>query len=303
MSPWPHLPALRTLRAFEAAARHLNYTRAAEELHQTHGAISHQMRALEADLGVRLFERNGRQTRLTDQGQQLALGVRIALDALAAVVSRVRERDTGNALTVSVLPSFAAAWLIKRIGSFVENHPRIELNLRSTTALADFRGDGVDVAIRYGRGPWPEAINERLMGDDLFPVMSPDFRGGQLPQTPADLLELPLLRIRGHPWRPWFLAAGIDAAEPTGGPTYDDSELALQAVMQGLGVVLGRSSLASSRLQSGTLVAPFPQRIQSPSSYFLVYPETSLQKSAFRAFREWLLQEIGAQNSQSNLAE
>jgi LysR family glycine cleavage system transcriptional activator len=293
MSPWPHLPALRTLRAFEAAARHLNYTHAAAELHQTHGAISHQMRALEADLGVPLFERTGKQTRLTDAGQQLALGVRAALDALAAVVGRVREGDNGRKLTVSVLPSFAAAWLIKRLGEFMERHPQIELNLRSTTALADFRSDGVDVAIRYSRGPWPDLVNERLMGDELFPVLSPDFRQGPWPQTPADLLKLPLLRVRGHPWAPWFRAVGIEAAEPTTGASFDDSELVLQAVMQGQGVALARSSLAGSRVKAGTLIAPFATRVVSPSSYFLVYPQATAQKVGFKLFRAWLLEELG----------
>lgn len=292
MSLWPRLPELRTLRAFEAAARHLNYTHAAAELHLTHGAISHQMRALEEDLGVPLFERVGRQTRLTDAGSQLAHGVRSALDALAGVVGRVRARDSDNQLTVSVLPSFAAAWLVGRLGSFLERHPGIDLNLRSSTALADFRSDGVDVAIRYGRGPWPDSVNEKLMGDELFPVLSPGFRNGRLPQTPAELLQLPLLHVRGHPWARWLEAAGVSNVGTLAGPTFDDSELVLQTAMQGQGIALGRSSLATSRLLAGTLVAPFPLRIPSPSSYFLVYPEQSNQKRAFRVFREWLLEQL-----------
>ena len=152
MNPWHRLPPLRSFRVLEAAARHQNYTRAADELHLTHSAVSHQIHALEASLGVRLFERSGRQMRATESGRQLAHDVRATLDALAAAVERVRGGDAANSLTVSVLPSFAAAWLVTRLGGFLEAHPQIELRLESTTALADFRNDGVDVAIRYGSG-------------------------------------------------------------------------------------------------------------------------------------------------------
>ncbi len=291
MATWRQLPALRTLHVFEAAARHLNYTKAADELHLTHGAVSHQMRALEENLGVPLFERTGRQTRLTEAGRQLAEGVRAASDALALVVDRVRERKAGDSLTLSVLPSFAAAWLVGRLGAFLERYPQIQLNLKTTPLLANFRSDGVDAAIRYGVGPWPDTLCEKLRDDELFPVLSPHFRGGRLPRAPADLLSLPLLHVGAHPWADWFEAAGLEAPPPRG-PYFDDSELSLQAAMRGQGIALGRASLASSRLRDGTLVAPFDLRIPSPLAYFLVYPPASAKKPAFRAFREWVLAEI-----------
>lgn len=291
MSTWQTLPALRTLRVFEVAARHLNYTRAAAELHLTHGAVSHQIRALEESLGVRLFERAGRGMRLTEAGHQLAQGVRETVDALAAVIGRVRERESGDGLTLSVLPSFAAAWLVGRLGSFLDQNPAIQLNLRSTTVLANFRNDGIDAAIRYGKGPWPDAINEKLRDDELFPVMSPRLRRGRLPRTVAELAKAPLLHVGAHPWAQWFNAAGVAAPEPRGS-YFDDSELALQAAMQGQGVVLGRASLVSARLREGSLVAPFALRIPSPYAYFLVYPASSGAKPAFQRFREWLLAEI-----------
>jgi LysR family glycine cleavage system transcriptional activator len=181
MATSKHLPSLRALRVFEAAARHLNYTRAAAELNLTHGAISHQMRGLEAAMGLRLFERTGRQTRLTEAGSELARGVREAMDTLAALIERVRERESGDALTVSVLPSFAAAWLVGRLGPFLEANPEVQLNLRSTTGLANFRNDGVDAAIRFGMGPWPDTVAEKLRDDEVFPVVSPRFRRGRLP--------------------------------------------------------------------------------------------------------------------------
>ncbi len=291
MSNWQAIPPLRTLRVFEVAARHLNYTKAGAELHLTHGAVSHQIHALEDSLGTRLFERVGRGMRLTEAGHQLAQGVRETVDALAEVIGRMRERESGDGLTLSVLPSFAAAWLVGRLGSFLDANPAIQLNLRSTTVLANFRNDGVDAAIRYGKGPWPDAVNEKLRDDELFPVMSPNFRHGRLPRTLAELAKAPLLHVGAHPWAPWFAAAGHPVAEPRGS-YFDDSELALQAAMRGQGIVLGRASLVSTRLRDGSLVAPFELRIPSPYAYYLVYPESSNAKPAFRRFREWLLAEI-----------
>jgi LysR family glycine cleavage system transcriptional activator len=291
MSTWRHLPALRTLHVFEVAARHLNYTRAAAELHLTHGAVSHQIHTLEEALGLRLFERIGRQTKLTEAGRQLAEGVRAAVDQLAVVIARVREQQSGDHLTISVLPSFAAAWLVGRLGAFLEQHPSVQLNLRSSTALADFRTDGVDAAIRYGQGPWPDTVAEKLRDDELFPVMSPRFRRGKLPTTPAELAKVPLLHVGAHSWEAWFEAAGVPPPARRG-HYFDDSELALQAAMRGQGAVMGRASLVSSRLRDGTLVAPFALRVPSPFAYFLVYPPRTAGKPSFRLFREWLLAEI-----------
>src|SRR5450432_2633438 len=149
MNPWHRLPPLRSLRVLEAAVRHENYTRAAAELNLTHSAVSHQIHALEDALGVRLLERAGRRMRATEHGSQLAQDVRATLDTLNAAVERVRGQESANALTVSVLPSFAAAWLVARLGGFLESHPQIELRLESSATVADFRNDGVDVAIRF----------------------------------------------------------------------------------------------------------------------------------------------------------
>ena len=292
MAAWQHLPALKTLRIFEAAARHLNYTRAALELHLTHGAISHQIKALEAELGVALFSRDGRRTRLTDAGQQLAQGVRESLDELAGVVARVRERGAGHVLTLSVLPSFASGWLVGRLGDFLQCHAEIELNLHSSASLADFRNDGVDAAIRYGAGRWPEAVTEKILEDDMFPVMSPAFAKRHRIRLPAQLLKLPLLRSSRQPWSVWFAAAGIDVDEPKSGPSFSDSEHAYQAAMRGQGAALGRSSIVSDRLREGSLVAPFALRVPSPNAYYLVYPEASLRKPAFTHFRGWLLHQL-----------
>jgi LysR family glycine cleavage system transcriptional activator len=292
MNPWHHLPPLRSLRVLEAAVRHENYTHAGAELGLTHGAVSHQIHALEAALGVRLFERAGRRMRATDQGRQLAYDVSLALDSLSGAVERLRGGDATHAITVSVLPSFAAAWLVARLGGFLERHPGIELRLESTTALADFRNDGVDVAIRYGVGDYPGLECKKLFDDELFPTMSPGLRRSERVRVPADLARLPLLRIRQQPWAAWFAAADVDLPEPRRGPVFNDSELALQAAIQGQGVVLARGSLAAGKLRSGTLVAPFRQRVASPQTCYLVYPLRNADKPAVCLFRDWLLEEL-----------
>jgi len=294
MNPWHRLPPLRSFRVLEAAARHQNYTRAADELHLTHSAVSHQIHALEETLGVRLFERAGRQMRATESGRQLAQDVRATLDALAAAVERVRGADSVNSITVSVLPSFAAAWLVARLGGFLERHPQVELRLESTTALADFRNDGVDVAIRYGSGNYEDLESVQLFDDEVFPTMSPKLRRSARIRAPADLARVPLLRIRNQPWAPWFAAAGMNLAEPRRGPVFNDSELALQAAIQGQGVVLARGSLAAAKLRAGVLVAPFKQRIASPQTCYLVYPPQHARKPSVQLFRDWLLEELSA---------
>ncbi len=288
------LPPLRSLRVLEAAVRHQNYSRAATELSLTHSAVSHQIHSLESALGLRLFERVGRQMRATESGLALAQDVRTALDTLAAAVERVRGQDSSNSLTVSVLPSFAAAWLVTRLGGFLERHPGVELRLDSTSAVANFRNDGVEVAIRYGAGNYEGMISEKLFDDELFPTLSPALRRSARVRAPVDLARVPLLRIRQQPWAPWLAAAGLNWPEPRRGPLFNDSELALQAAIQGQGVVLARGSLAVLKLRAGVLVAPFALRIPSPMTCHLVYPSTHARKPALQLFRTWLLEELKA---------
>src|SRR5687767_7443865 len=185
------LPPLQTLRAFEAAARHLNFTRAAEELHLTHGAISHQIAALEARLGRKLFHRAGRGMRLDPAGEALAARLREQFAAIAQALEHARApRAPAAALTVSVLPSFAAQWLLPRLPRFVERHPGIELNLQTTVALASFEDDGVMLALRYGQGTWPGLVAERLVDETLFPVAAPSLARGRLLRDPRALADV-----------------------------------------------------------------------------------------------------------------
>jgi LysR family glycine cleavage system transcriptional activator len=286
------LPALNALRAFEAAARHESFSRAADELFVTHGAVSHQIRALEADLGVPLFVRDGKRVRLSDIGRQYAAEVRAALLALAETTRRVRAGDRDRRLVVSMLTSFAARWMTPRIGGYIEKHPEIDLELLSTNSLADFTRDDVDVAIRFGSGKYPGLHTEELLDEVFFPACAPHFNGGKLPCTPTDLVSLPLLRSADEYWRPWFDVAGLtDLPEPRRGTLYEDSSNLLQAAIDGQGIALLRRSLAMQEVVSGRLVRL--SNIDGPCEWaiYFVCPPAQLQTKRVQEFRTWLFDE------------
>ncbi len=287
------LPALNAIRAFEAAARHENFSRAADELFVTHGAVSHQVRGLEEALGVKLFVRNGKRLCLTNTGARYAQQVRTALMMLADATRDVRASDRDRRLVISMLSSFAARWVTPRIGSFIERHPEIDVELQSTNGLTDFSRDDVDLAIRFGFGVYPGLHVEPLLDEVFFPACSPNLNGGKLPQTPADLVHYPLLRSDDELWRPWFDAAGLDAVtEPKRGVLYQDSSNLLQAAIDGQGIALVRRSLAVHELLAGRLVRLFDIDGPSPWNYFFVCPRSSLDTPRVQAFRTWLLQEV-----------
>lgn len=253
---WPpgKLPPLPALRTFEAAARHLNFTRAAAELHVTHSAISHQIRGLEGQLGFALFLRGGGRLRLTPAGAALLAAANEALCLLADTLAGLRRDARPDRLCVSVLPSFGSRWLGPRIGRFIETHPGCEIAVQSTAARADLLHDGVDLAVRWGFGHYPGASAEHLLDEVLFPVASPALlaeRGE--PDRPRSIRGWPLLRSRGEEWVPWFRAVGLDWPEPAGGVVFDDSALAIQAAIDGHGVLLARASLAHDALRAGLL--------------------------------------------------
>ncbi|CAN0623787.1 Glycine cleavage system transcriptional activator [Burkholderia multivorans] len=287
------LPALNAIRAFEAAARHENFSRAADELFVTHGAVSHQVRGLEEALGVKLFVRNGKRLCLTNTGARYAQQVRTALMMLADATRDVRASDRDRRLVISMLSSFAARWVTPRIGSFIERHPEIDVELQSTNGLTDFSRDDVDLAIRFGFGVYPGLHVEPLLDEVFFPACSPNLNDGKLPQTPADLVHYPLLRSDDELWRPWFDAAGLDAlTEPKRGVLYQDSSNLLQAAIDGQGIALVRRSLAVHELLAGRLVRLFDIDGPSPWNYFFVCPRSSLDTPRVQAFRTWLLQEV-----------
>jgi len=297
------LPHMQALRAFEAAARTRSLTRAAESLHLTHGAISHQIKALEADLGVTLVERAGRGIRLTEVGERFAGQVRSALAMLADAVREASDRANPRQLRVSVMPSFAARWLLPRIGRFIAAHPEVDLDVRASSTLVDFRRDDVDVAVRYGGGHYPGLGVEHLMNDIYFAVCSPRFAGGKLPAQPADLANHTLLRSDGRFWHPWFAATGLDLPEPTRGPIFDDDSHLMQAAIEGQGVALARTSLIGNDLANRVLVRLFDVTLPAPSQYFLVYPPRLADSPKLALFRAWLKREIAQDDGGMALLE
>lgn len=289
---FPRLPALAALRTFEAAARYESFSRAAAELFVTHGAVSHQMRALEEELGQLLFERRGKRVMLTTNGRLYAERVRDALLQIADATRALQASNREKRLTISTMPSFAARWLTPRIGSFIEQHSELEVELLSSNTLVDFGAEEVDVALRMGGGQYPGLYVERLLDDVFFPVCSPDFNGGRLPELPAHMAGMPLLRGEGDPWKPWFEAAGLDWQEPTKGLLLQDSSLLLQAAAEGQGIALIRSSLAYNDLLSGRVVRLFNVSIPCPWLLHFVCTHASLETSKVQAFRHWLLPEM-----------
>jgi LysR family transcriptional regulator, glycine cleavage system transcriptional activator len=289
----PRLPPLHTLRVFEAAARRLNFSRAAAELHLTHGAISHQMKALERELGVVLFERRSRGVALTDAGRQLAGSVREGLDRIARGVAELRAHPV-RSLTVSVLPAFATHWLIPRLADFNRRHPDIDVNVRASQTLVEFATDGVDLAVRYGDGRWPNLVAVQLAHEDVFPVCSPHFASGRLPRTLTELAKATLLHTPLQPWDEWFQALRSDVVPPRRGMTFSETDLLLRAAIDGLGIALSRRVLAQPELDAGRLVRPLKFSVRAQRSYFIVYPDSIEPSPRLLVFRDWLLEQAKA---------
>ena len=287
------LPPLNAVRAFEAAARHLSFTEAAEELHVTQAAISHQVKSLETYLGLKLFRRLNRALVLTDEGQSYLPPVRRIFDQLYEATNRLSDHDARGKLTISVLPSFAARWLVPRLGRFIAAHPEIDVRIAPSADLVNFAREDVDVGIRYGRGRYPGLRVDRLMTEDIFPVCSPALLRGPTPlKKPKDLKAHILLHDDDHgDWRTWLLAANAEAVDPTRGPVFTDSSMLIQAAVAGHGVALARGALVADDLGSGHLVRPFELSLPVEFAYYLVCPESIAGRPKVVAFREWLLQE------------
>ena len=288
------LPPLNALPDFEAAARYLSFTKAAEELHVTHGAVSRQVKSLEDYLGLSLFRRLNRALRLTDEGQAYARSVREILDLLAEATQRLRTSREASGLTVSTTYSFTSGWLVPRLGRFRALHPEIDVRLLANDEVMDFAQDNVDLAIRYGRGQYPGLAAERLMGDDYAPVASPALLKGRYPlKKPADLRHHVLLHEEGTEvdWRMWLAAAGVEGVDASRGPIFSHSTMATQAAIRGEGVTLGRTAIIEEELAAGQLVRLFDLRLKAEMAYYIVCPLRALERPKVRAFCDWLLAE------------
>ncbi|MCK1655155.1 transcriptional regulator GcvA [Bradyrhizobium sp. 149] len=288
------LPSLNGLRAFEAAARHLSFTLAAAELNVTQTAISHQIRRLEEELGIRLFVRQNRALALTPEARDYLPGVRAAFNDLRLATDRLLRKDDDKVLTVSTLASLAAKWLLPRLTDFQEHHPGIDVRITTSTSLVDFQRDNVDAAIRYGRGQWPGLRADWLMADELFPVCSPSLLRGDKPlRCPEDLKSHMLLHTsnaNSDDWRLWLTAAGLPAdiaRQP--GITFDMIFMTIQAAIDGIGVAMGRTSYVQDDIAKGRLVVPFKIALPADAGFYLVAPEGRREAPKLAAFRDWML--------------
>jgi LysR family glycine cleavage system transcriptional activator len=286
------LPSLNGLRAFEAAARHLSFTLAASELNVTQTAISHQIRRLEEELGIRLFIRQNRALALTPEARDYLPGVRAAFNDLRLATDRLLRRDDDKVLTVSTIASLAAKWLLPRLTDFQEAHPGIDVRITTSTSLVDFQRDNVDAAIRYGRGQWAGLRADWLMADELFPVCSPSLLRGDEPlRTPGDLKDYVLLHTNsGDDWRLWLTAAGLPtdiSRQP--GLTFDMTFVTIQAAIDGMGVAMGRTSYVRDDIAKGRLVVPFKIALPADAGFYLVSPEGRREAPKLAAFRQWMI--------------
>ena len=291
------LPSPIALRAFEAAARQLSFTRAAAELSVTQAAISHQVKALETDLGVRLFNRLTRRLTLTEDGAALFAVVGDAFERIAATVARLRTPDSGGTLTVALGPYIAAGWLAPRIGRFWRRYPEIQLRLHHTSEPVDFARSNVDLAVDWGGdGDWPGLHADLLLRVRVTPVCSPALLDGVHPlRRPGDLKHHTLLHDAGYQgWPLWLAAAGADDVDPSAGPVFDDHNVVLHAAMEGQGVALGGASFVAQDVAAGRLARPFELAIEIDAAYYVVYPPGALDRPKVRAFRDWLLEEARA---------
>ncbi|MHC4376675.1 MAG: LysR substrate-binding domain-containing protein [Planctomycetota bacterium] len=293
----PELPSLTALQAFEAAVRHQSFSRAAEELHVTQGAVSRQIAGLEAKLGVTLFHREGPRVRPTRAAAEHGAKLRALLDRLSAWTHSVQHADTGGGvLQLAVIPTFGTRWLIPRLERFSARHPGVALALNSRIQAFDFELEELDAAIYHGEGSFPGANLEHLLDEEVLVVASPKWKERFHPASPADLKRLTLLRLESsrRAWDEWFRAVGAGPETTTLGPRFEHHLMILQAARAGLGCALIPTILVQEELESGELVPLFPELepVVTSRPYWLVYPDRSRDLPALRAFRDWLVAEV-----------
>lgn len=295
------LPPLKAVRYFECAARHLSFTKAADELSVTHSAISHQIKALEEWLGISLFDRGARSLSLTEAGRRFLPPVRAAFHQLAEASAEMRLFPGGGPLTVSALPSLASKWLVPRLYDFQARHPEIEVRISATDRLDPVGEGDVDIGIRYGRGQWAGVESELLLQDEVFPVCAPGILEGPIPlKEPRDLVRFSLIsdadwrRAQFDFWPRWLAAVGVPDLELKTNLSFNYSNLMIQAAIDGLGIALGNTMLAGDDLRTGRLVKPFPQTVLLETGYYLIYGKGGLRQAKVKAFRDWILAQMSA---------
>ncbi|MDB5438990.1 MAG: transcriptional regulator, LysR family [Caulobacteraceae bacterium] len=295
------LPPLNALRAFEAAARHLNFSRAADELSVTPGAVSQQIQNLEDYVGAALFKRTPRGLLLTDAAQTALPALREAFDRLAEAASLLTAAVDGRRLTLTAAPSFAAKWLVPRLGGFEAAHPQVDVWLSADMDVVDFAAGEVDLAIRYGAGHYPGLEVIPLMSETVIPVASPDYLAAHPMEKPEDLAKAVLLHD-GSPdadpscpdWAMWLAARGLRDIDGQRGPRFNQSSLVIEAAVGGRGVALAKETLAQADLDAGRLIAPLHISTAVDFSYYVVYPKAKGRLPQVKAFVTWLTAEAAA---------
>ena len=290
---------LNSLRAFEVSARNLSFVKAAEELYVTPAAISHQVKRLEAYLGVQLFRRLPRGLLLAEPGQVLLSELRDVFLRLDKAMERVLESDSRGALTISVAPMFAVKWLVPRLQKFDALHPDIDLRMSSGLGVIDFQRDAFDAAVRLGHGQYPGLKAVKLFDESVTPMCSPRLlEGSHTLHSPDDLRRHALLHDdsmafdpAAPTWDRWLEAAGFRQVDAARGPHFSQPDHALQAAIDGAGVVLGWRHLAADDIAAGRLVEPFSLLLPLGSAFYLVYPEAYADRRKVMIFRKWLLEE------------
>lgn len=287
-------PSITELQCFEASARHGSFTRAATELHVTQGAVSRQVAALEARVGVELFERLHHRLVLTAAGRSYLAKVRAGLNTIeSATVELLAHRGRGGVLSLSMPPTLATNWLIPRLDRYAQRHPEVTLNFTHYLHAHDFALAELDAAIQYGEGVWPNALADYIVGRDIVAVCRADVAQQWQLHTPADLADKPLLHHMMVPtlWQEWFHALGVRPVNGAVGPRFDQFSLIIKAVAAGYGAGMVPRCLAEEEIARGTLVTPFDLPVRARQGYFLCYPEEKQHLPALQTFRAWLLEE------------
>lgn len=295
-------PPLNSLRAFESAARHLSFQKAAAELHVTASAISQRIRTLENHLGTALFKRLTRSVILTETGQMLAVELREAFGIIGKAFNRVAHKSTNNVLTVSTTTSFAEKWLLPHLPDFNDQFPEMDVRVFSLDKLTDFISDGVDVAVRFGRGDYPGQISESLSENSYLPVCSPDLITNSKPLKDfSDLKNCTLIHTHwlqeaqaAPSWEQYFKAANIGNFDCAKQLSFSVETVGIRAAIEGQGVALAHEMLITNDLASGALIKPLGDSIKVSSKfrYYIVYPDEAEMSTKVALFREWLLSEV-----------
>ena len=288
------LPSLTALQAFDAAVRHLSFTRAAHELNVTQSAVSRQIRQLEDYVGRPLFRRVKQRLILTEPGEAYSVAVRDILDQAEAATLQLMAYGSGGMLTVALLPTFGSRWLVPRLGDFTSRHPDIQLNLVAQVRPFDFAGSDIDVAIHFGSEVWPGAVCHRLMGEVVVPVAAPSLLAGLAKLArPEDVGRYTLLQHATRPqaWQEWLQACGVENLDGRVGPRFEQIHMVIQAAIAGLGLAVLPRLLIQEELASGRLVVAVDHPVTSKHAYYLVYPERKTDLQRVVVFRDWLLEQ------------